>query len=395
MEHGRIIIVGAGIGGLTVAVALQRAGFHVAVYERAAALKPVGAGLTIQPNAVLALRRMGLGEEVERRGAPLRAGALLRSDGRPLTHSEFGPELIARAGAGIVGIHRATLHEILLTALGNDALQLGRACTGYEQDKEGVRARFSDGSTQTGDVLIGADGIHSAVRAQLLNDGEPVYAGYTSWRGVTADRCGLPDDFGGEMWGRGQRFGGCCIDGGRFYWFAVADAPAGEREPDARTTKTRLLERFGGWGKRVPELLQSTPEDAIFRTDISDRRPSERWGEGRVTLLGDAAHAMTPNLGQGACQAIEDALVLSTELRRASAPDVLLARGPARFDAGLRAYESARRERANSVVVAARRLGAIAQWQNPLACAARDALFRLTPASVMKKQLLEAWRLPY
>ena len=384
MNHEqRILIVGAGIGGLTVAIALKRAGFRVTVYERADALKAVGAGLTIQPNAVLALRRLGLGDRVERAGAPLRMGALLRADGSPLSHSELGEELVREVGAGIVGIHRATLHDILLDELGKDGLELGRPCAGYEPSHDEVRVRFADGSSARGAVLIGADGIRSAVRAQLVGDGEPLYAGYTSWRGVTSDRCGLPADFGGEMWGRGQRFGGCAIDGGRFYWFAVANAPEGERDVDAHAAKAQLVERFAGWGNRVPELLRSTPEQAIVRTDIADRLPIERWGEGRVTLLGDAAHPMTPNLGQGACQAIEDALVLSTELTRASS-----------LEAGLRAYEAARRERANAVVTAARRLGAIAQWQNPLACAARDTLFRLTPASMVKKQLLEAWKLP-
>ena len=381
-EQG-IVIIGAGIGGLTAAIALRQQGFQIEVYERAPELRPVGAGLTIQPNAVLALRRLGLGERVERAGAILRAGALMRADGTPLTRTDPSWDLTREAGAPIVGIHRAALHQILLEELGRDAPQLGRACTGYEQAGEIVRVRFADGSERSYGALIGADGVRSVVRAQLLGDGEPVYAGYTSWRGICPERAGLPADFGGEMWGRGLRFGGCAIDAERFYWFAVANAPEGEQEPDPRVRKQQLLARFQGWGNHVPELIARTPEDAILRTDISDRPPVERWGEGRVTLLGDAAHPMTPNLGQGACQAIEDALVLATELERASSLEV-----------GLRAYERARRERANNTVRVARRLGVIGQWQNPLACMARDTMFSLMPASLMKKQMLAAWKLP-
>jgi 2-polyprenyl-6-methoxyphenol hydroxylase-like FAD-dependent oxidoreductase len=387
LVSARIIVIGGGIGGLTAAIGLRGAGFAVEVYERAAQLRPVGAGLTIQPNAVLALRRLGhgLAERIERAGAALRAGGLLRADGRAITElrPQFSARLAQEVGAGSVGIHRATLHAILLDALGSDALHLGRAFRGFTPRGAQVIAEFEDGSRREADALIGADGLHSSVRAQLLGDAEPRYAGYTSWRGVTADRCGLPDDFGGEMWGRGQRFGGCCIDGGRFYWFAVAAAPAGQREADPEQAKRALLERYAGWGGRVPELLRSTPAAAILRTDISDRAPSARWGEGRVTLLGDAAHPMTPNLGQGACQAIEDALALAEALRAAAS-----------LEAGLRAYEARRIARANAAVLAARRLGAIAQWQNPVACALRNALFGVLPSAVVERQLLDSWKLP-
>jgi 2-polyprenyl-6-methoxyphenol hydroxylase-like FAD-dependent oxidoreductase len=383
--NARIIVIGGGIGGLTAAIALRAAGFQVEVHERAAQLRPLGAGITIQPNAVLALRRLGLGERIEGAGAALRAGGLLRADGSTITklRPQFAARLSREVGAGIVGIHRATLHAILLEALGKDVLQLGRACRGFTLRGERVTADFADGSQREADALVGADGLHSALRAQLLGDGDPIYAGYTSWRGVTADRCGLPDDFGGELWGRGQRFGGCCIDGGRFYWFAVANAPAGERDPDPEQAKRQLLERFSTWGGRVPELLRSTPANAILRTDISDRAPSARWGEGRVTLLGDAAHPMTPNLGQGACQAIEDALALAEELPRAAS-----------LESGLRAYEARRTARANAVVVAARRVGVIAQWRNSFACGLRNAFFGALPAAAIERQLLDSWKLP-
>jgi 2-polyprenyl-6-methoxyphenol hydroxylase-like FAD-dependent oxidoreductase len=259
---------------------------------------------------------------------------------------------------------------------------LGHACLGFAQGARGVQARFADGELDC-DVLIGADGLHSAVRATLFGASEPRYAGYTSFRGVTYDRCGLPENFGGELWGRGRRFGGCAIDGGRFYWFATLNAPADARHESAAAQKQDLLAQFAPFAAFVPALIASTPKQAILRTDIRDRPPLSRWVQGRVALLGDAAHAMTPNLGQGACQAIEDALLLARELARHEG-----------IEQGLSAYEQARVARANAVVVAARRLGAIGQWQNPLACALRDGLFSLMPVSATKRQLLDAWRLP-
>lgn len=384
-EKRRIVIVGAGIGGLTAAIALRAAGFDVQVHERAAEIKPVGAGLTIQPNAMSALRRMGLGAAVERAGAPLRAGAVMRQDGSPLMSlpDALVAELLQALGVGIVGIHRATLHALLLDAVGRDNVHLGRPCLGFRQEGERVRVRFADGEIECA-ALIGADGIHSAVRAELHGASEPRYAGYTSFRGVTSDRCGLPEGFGGELWGRGQRFGGCCIDGQRFYWFCTLNAPAEQKYESPEQQKVALLARFAGFVPYVPALIESTPEGAILRTDISDRPPLSRWGRGSVTLLGDAAHAMTPNLGQGACQAIEDALVLAHELQHAPS-----------IDSGLRAYEAARTARANAVVVTARRLGAIGQWQSPLACWFRDGLFARMPISATKRQLQDAWRLPY
>jgi 2-polyprenyl-6-methoxyphenol hydroxylase-like FAD-dependent oxidoreductase len=296
---------------------------------------------------------------------------------------DMAQEIERTLGAGIIGIHRATLHELLLAQLGREHVRLASPCLGFAADGERVRVRCAEGE-QSCEALIGADGLHSAVRAQLFGAREPDYAGYTSFRGVTHDRCGLPASFAGELWGRGQRFGGCAIDGERFYWFATLNAKAGETQPDAEAQKRELAARFAGFVPFVPALIASTPATAILRTDIRDRPCSSRWGAGRVSLLGDAAHAMTPNLGQGACQAIEDALVLAQELERSDT-----------IASGLRAYEAARMARANAVVVTARRLGAIGQWQNPFACALRDRLFSWLPPSSTKRQLLDAWRLPY
>jgi 2-polyprenyl-6-methoxyphenol hydroxylase-like FAD-dependent oxidoreductase len=297
--------------------------------------------------------------------------------------SAEGRRLTAEVGAPIIGIHRATLHEILLDRAGRDNLHLGRSATRYEVTESGVRVHFSDSSVVEADALIGADGIHSICREQLVGDGEPIYSGYFCWRGIAPSSGALPNGWGGEIWGEGVRFGGCCIDGGRCYWFVVADGPAGQKDMPGQS-KATVLEKLKEFNEDIRSLIASTPEEAIFRSDIADRKPITTWGEGRLTLLGDAAHAMTPNLGQGACQAIEDALVLGLQFNKSG--DVRTA---------LRSYEKLRQPRANKVVEIAHMLGEIGQWHNPVATFLRNGLFRLMPNSLMRSQLAEAWKMPY
>jgi 2-polyprenyl-6-methoxyphenol hydroxylase-like FAD-dependent oxidoreductase len=267
--------------------------------------------------------------------------------------------------------------------LGAEHLHLGRTVAGYDLGAAEVRARFADGSAREADLVVGADGIHSACRRQLLDDGEPRYSGYFCWRGIAPSPGALGDDWAGEVWGRGTRFGGCGIDGGRFYWFAVANGPPGGADPPGQA-RAAVLERFAAYSQPIRDAIAATPEAAILRADIADRPPVTTWGQGRLTLLGDAAHPMTPNLGQGACQAIEDALVLGVELAR-----------DAEVDAALRRYERARQPRANQVVTAARRIGAVGQWSNPAAIWLRNGMVRLTPASMIRRRMIDAWRLPY
>lgn len=370
--HTGIIVIGGGIGGLATAIALRRAGFDVAVFERVPTLQAVGAGLTLWPNASKALGQLGLSEALAAISVPNRDSEIRTWDGRRL--SLIPPdELIKRFGAPLIAVHRADLQGSLLDALGAKQPHLGARCVGIDADGAGVTARFADGRVVRGNVLIGADGLHSVVRARLFGDQPPHYAGYTAWRGVTtfpAERV-----VSGESQGAGQRFGIVRLDSGRVYWFATASLPEGGDDPPDQRQAT-LLARFAGWHAPIAEVIAATDEAAILRNDIYDRDPLPRWGRGRVTLLGDAAHPMTPNLGQGACQAIEDAVVLAKCLH--AAPDLT---------AGLRAYETRRRAHANRVVRLSRLFGAISQWQHPLARAMRTALYRSTPLALQLRQL--------
>jgi 2-polyprenyl-6-methoxyphenol hydroxylase-like FAD-dependent oxidoreductase len=362
-----VVIAGAGIGGLCAAVALKHFGHEPVVLEKAAKLSPIGAGLTVQPNAMLVLRRLGLADAVLEAGAVLDGGSLRRADGKVATSLRFS-ELPNPPQEPAVGIHRADLQRILLDAAG-DVVRFGSPVSDVDVEEP---AAILQGVAQVGgDVLVGADGIHSAVRTALWGPEAPRYAGYTCWRGI----CDwVPHELGFEAWGRGARFGAVGIGGGRTYWFATADTAEGGQDPD--DVQAALLDRFGTWADPVPELLRRTPSAAIRRNDIIDRPPSPRWGRGATTLLGDAAHAMTPNMGQGACQAIEDAWVLARCLTEGT--------GPA---AALRSYESERQPRTAWFVERSERLGRVAQWSHPLAAWLRDVGVAWTPASAARSGL--------
>jgi 2-polyprenyl-6-methoxyphenol hydroxylase-like FAD-dependent oxidoreductase len=373
-----VVIAGAGIGGLTLAIALRRRGVPVTVLERASELRPVGAGLGLGPNAIAALEGLGVVDAIVNAGAAIRRSAILDERGRVLG-SELDVERMTReVGAPFVALHRTRLHEILLNALGPGVVRLGFAVARFERRAEQVVATGSSGEALEFDLLVGADGLHSAIRAQLVAGPAPRYAGYTSWRGVTPANSVRPPSRMSESWGRGERFGIVDIGFGEIYWFAVADAAPGGADRDVRS---ELLARFGDWHEPIAAIISATPPERILRTDISDRDPIERWHEGPVVLLGDAAHPMTPNLGQGAGQAIEDAIALDHCLSL-----------EVTIEAALRRYEACRVSRANSKVIASRRLGAVAQWRNPAAVWLRNMGMRLAPPSVTLAQARKLMR---
>ena len=269
-------------------------------------------------------------------------------------------------------LHRAELLDGLVQATEGIPIHLGHPCQDIEQDANSVTVRFANGVSATGDLLVGADGLRSIVRERLQVPGALRYAGYTAWRGVAPfQTAGL---VGGETLGCGQRFGFVPVTHDRVYWYATENTPADERETPA-ATKARVGSAFSSWHQPIPALIEATTATTILRNDIYDRDPIDRWGAGRVTLLGDAAHPMTPNLGQGACQAIEDALVLAR----------CIAADPGA--ASLRRYESERIPRTSAVVTASRRVGQVGQLKVRALCMARDLLIRATPVSMTYRHL--------
>jgi 2-polyprenyl-6-methoxyphenol hydroxylase-like FAD-dependent oxidoreductase len=355
----KAVVVGGGIGGLAAGIALRRVGIEATVLEQAQELEAIGAGLGLASNAVQAFERLGVADQVRARGQAAETLVARKPSGAslielPLTRGEM------------LGVHRADVQEVLASALG-DGLRLGAACTGFRDDGERLTVSLAGGEQVEGDVLVGADGLRSKTRAWLLQDGEPAYAGYMGWRAVTQlDDASLRGRMS-ETWGRGVRFGLIPIGSGRLYWFVSESRP----EPEAPVVlgdKDRLARLVSGWHDPIQAAIASTPEEAISGTGIYARAPARTWGRGRVTLLGDAAHPMTPDLSQGAAQALEDAVVLAASLRDIDDPVI-----------GLRAYEALRRRRTAPIVKRSRAAGRLAQSSGRVGANLRDFLMGSLP----------------
>jgi 2-polyprenyl-6-methoxyphenol hydroxylase-like FAD-dependent oxidoreductase len=374
-----IIIAGGGIGGLATAHALRLRGFDVRVFERVRSVGQEGAGLALQPNGMSALRRLGLDGVVARSGVTIEHVAILDQDGRILTEMRLRN---ARSGvrSPMLAIARGELRGALMEGLDGECVHAGRSVTAFEETGGEVTVQLSGGEECRGMALIGCDGLNSTVRRRLLNDGEPRYSGYTSWRGICPRADLVETGSLRETWGRGWRLGYVPVNDEELYWFAVANRPAGEVDRDDNPRPT-LLNAFAGWRVPATRIVEATPIERILRTDIHDRAPVRRWGRGVVTLVGDAAHPMTPDLGQGASQAIEDAVVVADCLAKASSTGQ-----------GLRDYEHARFARTARLTRLSRRFGHMAQLENALGCRVRNMLVRMTPARITAKQTQALWR---
>jgi 2-polyprenyl-6-methoxyphenol hydroxylase-like FAD-dependent oxidoreductase len=369
----KAIIIGAGIGGLSAALALQGIGYEVAVYERMPQFKAVGAGISLWPNAIKCLDQLGVGQRVRAMGMREGSGGIHTSKGKTLFSASVY-ETEQHFGAPTIVIHRADLSQILADAY-SGALYLGKTFTHYQDDSEAVTAHFADGEQATGDLLVCADGIHSSLRQSWFPGSAPIYAGYSAWRAVVPFDHARVGELWGEFLGRGARFGITPLSDGRIYWYATQNLPEGSRIV-ADALQNYLLAIFGDWVAPIPDLLRASPKDAILQNDIYDIEPLSHWVRGRAALLGDAAHAMTPNLGQGGCQALEDAIVLAKCLK--GAPSI---------EAALKCYQERRLARANQLILTSRRLGKILAPNNALLCSLRDLALRLIPSSLQMRNL--------
>ncbi|MFF1481226.1 FAD-dependent oxidoreductase [Streptomyces sp. NPDC058301] len=380
------VVVGAGIGGLTAAVALHRRGWQVTVCERAPEPSAAGAGIVLAPNALRAFDAIGF-DATRAAGHAVPAAMGLRRPGGDWLSRADTAAMAARYGHPPLAVYRPALAAALAAALPPGAIRYGTAVTAID-DADGVDGGDGAGGgdgigarpvvrTPAGDlpadVAIAADGIRSALRRQYFPDHPGLhYSGETAWRTVLpAD--GLPDLAAAETWGRGERFGVVPLADGRVYLYATAVVPEGYEPTDVRA---ELLRRYGSWHAPVPALLERIDPAAVLQHDLYDlAAPLPRYHRGRIAWLGDAAHAMTPNLGQGGCQAVEDAVVLAHLLDGADIP------------AALAAYSTARRTRADAIRLRSRRAGRIAALTHPVATAARDLAVRATPARAARRAL--------
>ncbi|HVJ95070.1 MAG TPA: amino acid adenylation domain-containing protein [Labilithrix sp.] len=363
----KAVVVGAGIGGLTTAIALRRIGMEVEVYERARELRAAGTGLSIMSNAITALRTIGVEGVLERHGQVLESFELRSDDDRWMTRMPF-KEVGEKLGAPSVCIHRAALQKALLELAGDCPIHLASQCAGIASEGARTRVRFEDGREVVADLVVGADGIHSAVRRELVGAETVCEAGYVCWLATVAYRHSRhrPGHVR-HYWGPGTRFGVIDIGHGQTYWFGTKNLPKHEARA-SRGTKEEILRTYAGWPDEVQALIQETPESAVVSVPAMDRKELRRWSYGAVTLLGDAAHPMLTSLGQGAGMAIEDAVVLGQSLERTS--DIPEA---------LRAYEARRIPRTTQVARLSRTLSKVEQWEHGLPCRLRDAWFRWLP----------------
>jgi 2-polyprenyl-6-methoxyphenol hydroxylase-like FAD-dependent oxidoreductase len=282
-----------------------------------------------------------------------------------------------RLGSSSVTLHRGALLTALYDGFGVDNINVGKRFVHYEQDARCVTAHFDDGSTASGDLLVATDGVHSTVRTQMFGPQPTRYCGYVCYRGVTAEAFDHPDLPRGrliEIWGRGVRMGTSHIAEGRVHWWLAENLPDGAL-PDQVQWKARLLSLTRAWAPPGPQILHATDAAAFLCNYIHDRVPDHRWTDGRVVLLGDAAHPMAPDLGQGANQAIEDAMSLATSLDTASS-----------VHDGLNRYERLRRPRTAKIQQMSRQFGLMGQWTLPLACNLRAASMWLMPHALWVRQ---------
>jgi len=345
MYNLKAIIIGAGIGGLTAGIALKQAGYDVVIYERVSKLRPAGAGISLWSNGVKVLNRLGLGDKMAAIGGEMNRMEYRSHCDEPLSDIDLRP-LFKKIGQRPYPVARTDLQEMLLAAFGPESVHLGMKCVAVEQTKESATAFFEDGSQATGDLIVAADGIRSIVREHILGKSLSLrYAGYVNWNGLVPASPALCEADNWVLYvGEGKRASMMPVAGDRFYYFFGVPMPIGSHTaPEDR--REELAGYFSDWPDPVQSLIQTLDPTKSNRLEISDIDPPERLMKGRIALLGDAAHATTPTLGQGGCQAMEDAFVLTQFLTTTNISVV---------DA-LERYEQARKPRTAQLVLKARK----------------------------------------
>lgn len=384
----RVAIIGGGIGGASTAIALRRVGCEVAVYERAPEPREVGAGISMMPNAVRCLDFLGVGDAVRSAGEGWTCAEVRRDDGR--VRDRFEADEVKRLiGFSTVMIHRADLLGAILGGLPGDCVRFGRELADIAEGQDSITAIFTDGSRVEADLLVGADGLNSRLRALLFGDEPPRYSGQTCWRGVcTAQRLHgeggtLEPGCVAEVWGTARRFGIAPIGKGRIYWWAAhTTREGGPHAGETNDAKARVLELFSDWAMPVPHLVRATEKAQVIRNDLYDRPALATWSRGRAVLIGDAAHPTTPNLGQGGCTAIEDGVVLANVLATGAGQRRALG-------VMLEEFRAVRAARTDKITRVSRLFGEIGQGARLDQRVVRDYLMPLIPKSVRWKEMFE------
>lgn len=361
----KIAIIGGGIAGLTFARCLSENDYEVHIFEKKQEFGEVGAAISVFPNALCVMDEIGLLDHILNTSGKFENVFLKTHKGNILSKST------PKSDYPVVCIHRADLHKILLNNI-NANLHIG---SGVKQlnnlDNSKVEVIFDNDETLVFDAVVGADGIHSVVRKHIINDGKPVFRGYNIWRGVVKTNFDI--GYASETYGKGKRVGIVPIKNGVYGWWATYNEEFLEDDlPEG--TKQKLKRLFGDWHHPIPELIESTED--ILKNSLSDRVPYKGWTQGNITLIGDAAHPTTPNLGQGGCMAIEGAYLLAKCINKyglsAKAYNI---------------YEKHQFPRSKGIIKESLKLGKIGQTSNPILISLRNFFFKIIPSSMAMKMI--------
>lgn len=375
--HKKIAIIGAGIGGLTTALALRKIGLNPVVYESATAIQPVGAGIIMANNAMQVYRILGIQKAIQNRGH--RIDEIQITDEHLKKLSLINLERFEnKYGVYNLAIHRAELLNVLAEEFGEENIKLSKRLLKVQKENNAYILFFDDGTEEYCNILIGADGIHSKVREQLFNSSLIRDSGQRCWRGI----CRFPknsvfDNKAIELWAKGRRFGFSKIDKENCYWFAVVNKTSLNQEKNINNI-------FKDFHPDIKNIILNTLEDNIIFNEIIDLQPIKKWTENNLCLIGDAAHATTPNLGQGACQAVEDAYVLMRLLEKEK-----------NYKLAFEKYESLRMKKAHFVVDTSWKIGKIAQNEHRLFISLRNVALPLIPSFIKNKQLEKVFDIAY
>ncbi|MEA5458793.1 FAD-dependent monooxygenase [Arcicella sp. LKC2W] len=364
-----ISIIGAGIGGLTTALTLKQKGFDVALYEGTAEIKPVGAGIIIANNAMQVFQKLGLQDKIQAAGNKISYMKITDENLKPLSVIDLSV-FEQKYGVHNVAIHRGELQKILADAVGFENISLSKKLVDIQKNTD-FTLNFDDNSSVQSNILIGADGIKSVVRNKLFQENTIRNAEQICWRGIC--HFTLPQQYTNELneaWGKGKRVGFVKISSQKVYWYALANQKDIKNAHDIN-----LSDFFKEFHSDIVSILKATPKEKIIIADILDLKPMQHWQEKNVCLVGDAAHATTPNLGQGACQAIEDAYVLGNCLSQEN--DINIA---------FEKYQDIRKKKAHEIVNTSWQLGKLAHINNNFGIWLRNTIMSVIPSSINKKQ---------
>lgn len=364
----KIAVIGGGIGGLCTALALENNGFEPVVFEAAVSFLPVGAGLSLSPNALDSLNVLGVKEAYLKQAKTYRTAYIKKQNGDVISRMDL-ERITAFTGGVFSTVHRHDLHKVLMDSLKKTTLHTGKRLRSFEQNNTGVLLTFEDDTVVEMDAVIAADGLHSVIRKQLLPHAQERFSGQVCWRGICPNYQGIKEM--SESWGQGLRFGIVPLHGERIYWFAVKDADQ-EGQP-LNAGRDELIKLFDGFHEPVTALIRSTETASIYKNHLNDLDPINRFAFGKILLLGDAAHATTPNLGQGACMAIEDAAFLQVILKQGH-----------QLQEAFQLVEQQRIKRTTRIVNTSIRIGKLAQTTSKPAALLRNVLFKYAPFALNK-----------